>query len=102
MVQRGFPPPPSHLSERLRAAPAEHLVAVVTDGFGIMDPYGDRVEPADRWAIVASIRALQVAGGTEAAFSRPATLPAPAGAAPGGGDPAGVGTGNACAAEATP
>ena len=84
VVQRGFPPPPSYLSDRLKAAPAEHLFAVITDGYGVMYPYGDRVEPADRWAIVAYIRALQVAGGGETAFSRPATLPSPAGAAPAG------------------
>ncbi len=86
--QRGFPQPPSYLSERLKAAPAEHFMAVIADGFGVMYPYGDRVEPADRWAIVAYIRALQIAGGDEPAFSRPATLVAPTRAAPAGGDPA--------------
>ena len=34
-----------------------------------MYSFGDRVEPADRWAIVAYIRALQLAGeGSEAAM----------------------------------
>ena len=28
-------------------------------GYGAMYPYSDRVKPADRWAIVAYIRALQ-------------------------------------------
>ena len=82
-MQRGFPPPPSYLSERFRAAPAEHLFAVIIDSYGVMYPYGDRVEPADRWAI----RARQVAGGEETAFYRPATLPSPAGAAPAGASP---------------
>ncbi|WP_299820571.1 cytochrome c [uncultured Jannaschia sp.] len=63
VVQRGFPRPPSYLSERLRAAPAAHFLSIIADGFGVMYPYGDRVEPADRWAIVAYIRALQLAGG---------------------------------------
>ena len=29
------------------------------NGYGVMYSYADRVEPADRWAIVAYIRALQ-------------------------------------------
>jgi mono/diheme cytochrome c family protein len=32
---------------------------VITHGYGVMFPYADRVQPADRWAIVAYIRALQ-------------------------------------------
>ena len=64
VVQRGFPRPPSYLSGRLRAAPAEHFLSVIENGFGVMYPYGDRVEPADRWAVVAYIRALQLSGDT--------------------------------------
>jgi mono/diheme cytochrome c family protein len=57
---RGFPHPPSFHSERLRAAPAQHFVDVMTHGYGVMFPYADRVAPADRWAIAAYIRALQL------------------------------------------
>lgn len=78
VVERGFPPPPSYLSARLRAAPPEHFLAVIEDGFGVMYPYGDRVEPADRWAILAYIRALQLAGGV--APSQPARGEVPMGA----------------------
>jgi mono/diheme cytochrome c family protein len=66
VVQRGFPPPPSYLSARLRAAPAQHFVDVITHGYGVMASYGDRVDPVDRWAITAYIRALQVADPTVA------------------------------------
>lgn len=59
IVQRGFPPPPSYHSARLRSAPAQHFFDVITNGFGVMYPYAARVEPHDRWAIVAYIRALQ-------------------------------------------
>lgn len=59
IVQRGFPPPPSYHIERLRKAPAGHFVDVITQGYGIMYSYAARVEPADRWAIAAYIRALQ-------------------------------------------
>jgi mono/diheme cytochrome c family protein len=61
VVQRGFPSPPSYHIARLRAAPAQHLFDVVTNGYGVMYSYADRVAPADRWAIVAYIRALQLA-----------------------------------------
>ena len=60
IVQRGFPPPPDYNSPRLRAASAAHIFDVITNGWGVMYPYKARVEPADRWAIVAYIRALQV------------------------------------------
>jgi mono/diheme cytochrome c family protein len=59
IVQRGFPQPPSYFSERLRDAPNQHFYDVITRGYGVMYPYADRVTPADRWAIVAYIRALQ-------------------------------------------
>jgi mono/diheme cytochrome c family protein len=60
VVRRGFPAPPSFHSDRLRAVPDRHIYDVITQGYGIMYPYADRVEPQDRWAIVAYIRALQL------------------------------------------
>ena len=59
VARRGFPNPPSYHSDRLRNAPDSHLFAVITHGYGAMYPYANRVPPADRWAIVAYIRALQ-------------------------------------------
>jgi mono/diheme cytochrome c family protein len=59
VVRRGFPAPPTYHQDRLRAAPDRHFYDVITNGYGVMVPYGDRIEPADRWAIVAFIRALQ-------------------------------------------
>lgn len=59
VVRRGFPRPPSYRVERLRDAPDRHLYEVIRDGYGVMYPFGDRIEPADRWAIVAYVRALQ-------------------------------------------
>ena len=59
IVRRGFPAPPSYHSARLRAAPAKHFFDVITNGYGVMYSYAARVEPRDRWAIVAYIRALQ-------------------------------------------
>jgi mono/diheme cytochrome c family protein len=60
VVRRGFPPPPSYHQDRLRNAPDRHIYDVIRNGYGVMVPYADRVEPADRWAIVAYIRALQL------------------------------------------
>ncbi len=78
VVRRGFPAPPSYLSARLREAPAEHFVEVITRGYGVMYPYADRVPPHDRWAIVAYIRALQLAAPT-IAEEHPARAMVPAG-----------------------
>jgi mono/diheme cytochrome c family protein len=60
VVRRGFPAPPSYHTDRLRKAPDQHFYDVMTNGYGVMRPYSDRVPPEDRWAIVAYIRALQL------------------------------------------
>ncbi len=59
VVRRGFPAPPSYLEPWLLKAPAGHLYEVITRGIGRMYPLADRIEPGDRWAIVAYLRALQ-------------------------------------------
>lgn len=60
IVRRGFPAPQSYHRAKLLAAPAQHFYDVITHGYGAMFSYADRVEPHDRWAIVAYIRALQL------------------------------------------
>jgi mono/diheme cytochrome c family protein len=60
VIQRGFVPPPSWHLDRLRVAPVGHIFDVITNGYGAMYGYGDRVPPGDRWAIVAYFRALQL------------------------------------------
>jgi len=59
VVQRGFSPPPSYQEARLREAPTQHFYDVLTNGYGAMYSFADRVRPRDRWAIAAYIRALQ-------------------------------------------
>jgi hypothetical protein len=61
VVQRGYRQPPSLHVERLRAAPPGHFFDVITNGFGAMPDYRAQIAPRDRWAIVAYIRALQLA-----------------------------------------
>jgi mono/diheme cytochrome c family protein len=60
VVQRGFTPPPTYHSDRLRQAPVGHFFDVITNGTGSMPPYADQVSVPDRWAIIAYIRALQL------------------------------------------
>ncbi len=60
VVRRGFRPPPSYHTDRLRKAPAGHFFDVIANGFGAMPDYAAQVPPRDRWAIIAYIRALQL------------------------------------------
>jgi mono/diheme cytochrome c family protein len=60
IVQRGFLAPPSYHQEPLRGQPDQHYYEVITHGSGAMYDYAERVEPADRWAVIAYIRALQL------------------------------------------
>ena len=60
IVQRGFRRPPTYHSDRLRNAPLGHFYDVITNGFGAMPKFNVQIEPRDRWAIVAYIRALQL------------------------------------------
>lgn len=60
IVRRGFRKPPSYHSDRLRQAAAGHFFDVISNGFGAMASYASRIDVADRWAIVAYVRALQL------------------------------------------
>jgi hypothetical protein len=66
IVQRGFRPPPSFHTERLRKAPLGYFLDVMTNGFGAMPDYASQIPPRDRWCIVAYIRALQLSQGATA------------------------------------
>jgi hypothetical protein len=60
IVQRGLKAPPSFHIERLRAAPPGYFFDVITNGFGAMFDYADRIDVRDRWSIIAYVRALQL------------------------------------------
>jgi mono/diheme cytochrome c family protein len=77
IARRGFPHPPSFHQARLRDAPDRHFFDVITQGYGAMPSYADRVTPQDRWAIVAYIRALQLSQDAPPPAAR-ASTPAPA------------------------
>lgn len=55
----GWVPPTSMFSELVLEQPDGQLFHAITKGVRTMPPYGDQIRPADRWAIVAYIRALQ-------------------------------------------
>ncbi len=66
VVARGFPAPPSYHSNRLQKVPVGHVYDVITNGLGRMPRLSDRIPPADRWAIVAYTRALQLSQNVQA------------------------------------
>jgi mono/diheme cytochrome c family protein len=61
IVRRGFVKPPSYHEQRLKDVPVGHFYDVITNGFGAMYSYNDRVFPEDRWRIAAYIKVLQLA-----------------------------------------
>jgi len=60
VVQRGYRRPPSFHIDRLRNEKTGYFFDVITSGFGAMPDYAAQVPVADRWAIVAYLRALQL------------------------------------------
>lgn len=84
IVERGYLPPPSYITDEsrglktlgynvlLRDAPVGYFFEVITEGYGAMPSYSEQVPPEDRWKIAAYIRALQLAQ-----HARLADLPAP-------------------------
>ena len=95
IVRRGFKQPPSFHDPRLVAAPPGYVFDVISNGFATMPSYAAQVPVADRWAIVAYLRALQLSQAAPLADvpaaergkldAEPAAAPAPA--APAGGAP---------------
>jgi mono/diheme cytochrome c family protein len=65
VVRRGFTKPPTYHDDRLRNAPVGHFFDVMTNGFGKMNSYADKLSAVDRWAVAAYIRTLQVSQNPE-------------------------------------
>lgn len=82
IVRRGFAKPPTFNDDRLRQAPVGHFFDVITNGQGRMNSYASQVPVADRWAIVAYIRTLQISqnpsGQTSTMTNSNTTTPRPA------------------------
>jgi len=60
VIQEGFTQPQSFHLEEVRNKPVGHYFNVITNGQNSMYSYAGRIEPEERWAIVAYIRALQL------------------------------------------
>lgn len=75
LVRRGYPQPPTYHDERLQNAPDGHYFDVITNGWGKMNSYAHQVPVADRWAIVAYIRALQVSQNPDGNMNMNANTP---------------------------
>jgi mono/diheme cytochrome c family protein len=67
VVRRGYKQPSSYHVDRLRMAPVGYFFDVMTNGFGVMPSYAAQVPAADRWAIAAYVRTLQLAQHFDAA-----------------------------------
>lgn len=65
IVQRGLKQPLTFHQQRLREVPVGHFYDVITNGFGVMYSYASRISVADRWAIVAYIKVLQLSQNLE-------------------------------------
>jgi mono/diheme cytochrome c family protein len=71
IVQRGYKQPTSLHDPRLRNERAGYFFDVMTRGFGQMPDYAAQIAPADRWAVVSYIRALQLSQNANAADLSP-------------------------------
>jgi hypothetical protein len=67
IVQRGFVPPPSFHEQRLKDAPPGHFYRVISNGWGAMYSYNDRIPVEDRWRIAAYVRVLQLSQNAQVA-----------------------------------
>ncbi len=54
-----YPRPPSLQSDKIRGYPDGNIYYIITRGQNLMGSYAGQVAPADRWAIVHYIRAIQ-------------------------------------------
>jgi len=61
IVKRGYRQAASFHDQKYASETVGHYYDVISHGFGAMPDYATQVEPADRWAIAAYIRALQYA-----------------------------------------
>lgn len=62
VARRGFnkPGPATFHQDKLRQAPVGHFFDVITNGWGAMPSHASQIPVADRWSIIAYIRALQL------------------------------------------
>jgi mono/diheme cytochrome c family protein len=84
-TQMSLRPPPSLIQKNYIEKPSGYIFEVATKGFGMMASYAAELDVHERWAVVAYIRALQLAQTATVGDVPPARrneLDAPAHAAP--------------------
>lgn len=74
VVQKGFPPPPSLQTQRVRDFRDGRIFHIITTGQNIMPSYAAQVREPDRWAIIHYLRQLHT--------TEPVAPPDPATASP--------------------
>lgn len=75
VTEYGMRTPTSFHDPELRAEPPGYYFTLITNGTRIMPSYAARIPPADRWAIIAYIRALQLSQSIDAEQLAPEDLP---------------------------
>ncbi len=60
IVYRGYKPAGNFHDQVRMSQPLSHYFYVMTHGYGAMPDYSSQLTPADRWAVAAYIRALQL------------------------------------------
>jgi len=63
VTQFGYEKPPSLLAENAKGLSNGEMFEIIKNGRGKMFPYGSRVAAADRWAVIAYMRAMQTQNG---------------------------------------
>ena len=71
-VDMALRPPPALIEPRLVAVSDAAPYAVITQGYGLMPAYADRLAPRDRWAVVGYVRALQLGSAAPIEWLSPA------------------------------
>jgi mono/diheme cytochrome c family protein len=59
VTKKGFPPPPSLKTDRVRKMKDTEIYQIITDGFKNMPGYKSQILPKDRWKIIQYVRELQ-------------------------------------------
>jgi len=59
VIEKGFPAPPSLMTQKVRDWSDGRIFHVITDGQNIMPSYATQIRPRDRWAAVEWVRDLQ-------------------------------------------
>jgi hypothetical protein len=60
IVERGYKPAGNYHDAKRLSQPLSHYFVVMTNGYGAMPDYSAQLPPADRWAVAAYVRALQL------------------------------------------